>query len=184
MKRRPLPGVVAVVLGPKDTAATGILPCPFCGSIARAVARPHFGEDRVECQNPACEIAGPGRETRADGIAAWNARSAAACDPQALERVFDEIGQMWIQQRLNAILEENGRSWPEGQRRIVAEVTAAMGCFRGDIARATSVISAAVAYVTALRDWNEVPGYAPSRRQLLHRAQAELVQAVEGMNKS
>lgn len=43
------------------------------------------------------------------------------------------------------------------------------------------VISAAVAYVAAYRDWNEVPGYAPSRRQLLHRAQAELVAAVEGM---
>lgn len=46
------------------------------------------------------------------------------------------------------------------------------------------VISAAVAYVTAWRDWNEGEGYAPSRRQLLHRAQAELVAAVEGMKET
>jgi Lar family restriction alleviation protein len=51
------------------------LPCPFCGQIDRVVAYDcytHGQPVRVWCWR--CESCGPERRTKAEAIAAWNAR--------------------------------------------------------------------------------------------------------------
>lgn len=55
---------------------------------------------------------------------------------------------------------------------------------RATAAQEQAVVRAAVAYVTAWRDWDTGEGYAPKHQQAMHVARRELVRAVEGLGET
>lgn len=51
-------------------------PCPFCGSSNVALYPPDpIVQSWVACRQPGCLVYGPGRNTKAEAIAAWNRRA-------------------------------------------------------------------------------------------------------------
>lgn len=59
-----------------------LLPCPFCGTAAKAVNSYEDDDWRVECWNDECSGHGKRCQNRSDAVLAWNRRAPAAPVPQ------------------------------------------------------------------------------------------------------
>jgi len=56
-----------------DPEPPPLLPCPFCGGLARFI--PDVPDGVVECSGRSCNILGPRRATKVEAALAWNYRS-------------------------------------------------------------------------------------------------------------
>lgn len=69
-----------------------LLPCPFCGTDAKAVNSYEDDDWRVECWNDECSVHGKRCQNRSDAALEWNRRAPAAPVPQR-RLTLDEVEQ-------------------------------------------------------------------------------------------
>jgi cytochrome c5 len=158
MKRRPLPGVIAVVLSPEDTAAACDLQAEnerLRSALEQIEQWAHAYPEEVFLPVSDEQVRLAARVLREAGISMGGLHGSWA---RHIVEGIDEIAR-------SALIP--GVASPQ-----------AAAC---EAAR-ERVIRAAVAHVAARKDWDARGGYAPIQRQSLHGTMDELVAAVEEMH--